>query len=609
MTQRRHGERKILAYSLQKARRTALKRRGGGSAAAMIPMDFGVETALNSGTPAPVTTGAPAAASSRTAGWGGRTAACESASFHDELQAATCAGARSRDHTGASDRKAPVKDGAAVRQPAANDAASACRSQNGDARSAEDIASLLLQLLQKVEPAAPAFTSASDTPAVSEEGAMSDDRSTVLIARVLEILKQLTSSPNGVASPENPDVARLAEHLGQLNELSSDARPEALAGKIHQLLADLREHLAGAALGKAVKETITDGLPAAQDPEERGPSPNDAEPAGMAPGTTRHLPDAAASAVPDPAPAPVFPGREVKSSPTQSRIASAVEPSMGVDKPVNAEAESPATSPASAGSTPAATRAEGLRGTKLPETQRPSMPAADTTAPSVGFGEDQNADMSGSRSSTGDRSFRKDVAGGDVATPPKASGDDSLEAAAPLDPRLTRLHETGLERPAEVVAAGKEKEPAAAGSARTGLFDQIVQRAVVQVRNDQSEIKIDLKPDFLGNVRMQILTENQQVSVRILTEHPAVRDMLEAGLQQLKSELQNQGLHVDRLEVSVSDDQRQHSRRQAKPEGSLRPGVVEGISAADRRAAEERLEPVYYRPRRGGGIASIDMFA
>jgi flagellar hook-length control protein FliK len=107
---------------------------------------------------------------------------------------------------------------------------------------------------------------------------------------------------------------------------------------------------------------------------------------------------------------------------------------------------------------------------------------------------------------------------------------------------------------------------------------------------------------------MQILTENQQVSVRITTEFPAVRDMIEAGLQQLKSELQNQGLHVDRLEVSVSDDPHKQPRRHAKPDANSRSGAAEGVFSADRRASENRLEPGYYRAR-PAGAATIDMFA
>jgi flagellar hook-length control protein FliK len=106
---------------------------------------------------------------------------------------------------------------------------------------------------------------------------------------------------------------------------------------------------------------------------------------------------------------------------------------------------------------------------------------------------------------------------------------------------------------------------------------------------------------------MQIVTENQQVSVRITTEFPAVRDMIEAGLQQLKSELQNQGLHVDRLEVAVSDDHYRQPRRQDKHEEKLGTDDVEEVAAADGRPAKERLEPVYYRPWPGAAV-TIDMF-
>jgi flagellar hook-length control protein FliK len=104
------------------------------------------------------------------------------------------------------------------------------------------------------------------------------------------------------------------------------------------------------------------------------------------------------------------------------------------------------------------------------------------------------------------------------------------------------------------------------------------------------------------------MTENHQVSVRILTELPAVRDMIEAGIQQLKSELQSQGLHVDRLEVSVSDDLRRHPEHQARQGARLWKEAAEGASSADRRMTDERLEPIYYRPR-PGAAGAIDMFA
>jgi len=78
------------------------------------------------------------------------------------------------------------------------------------------------------------------------------------------------------------------------------------------------------------------------------------------------------------------------------------------------------------------------------------------------------------------------------------------------------------------------------------------------LRNGQHEAKIDLKPDFLGHIRMQVITENHQVTVKILTQFPFVKEMVENNIHQLKADLQQQGLNVDKLEVSVSHDSDEH---------------------------------------------------
>ena len=573
----------------------------------MIQMDLGMEAALNIGTPAPAAIGTGARASFGAAGGAGRTAAPESASFQDELQAACRAGNPScASSNTASGRKASSGEKAVDPQQAEADPAASRRENTVDVPAAADIASFLLQLLQGVASPATTPAFASEPPAAAEEGAANEDAAAEMIARVLELLKQMASSSNSASPQDEPDMARLAELLDQLDELSGAAQTAALAGKVHQLLTDLHAHLSGVAWGKMVKEATADGVAAAAEPGATGSPANDAAPSEMPPIQIKNRPDAGASETVRTMQTPVPAGSELKAGPAESRAAFSTGTSTESAKPANAEVEPPASPHGSSAFPAAANSGDGHRGGKASETPHPTATVADTIAPAVGIREDLNADMGGSRSSTGDRTLWKDLGGMDALADSETQAADAPDTAAP-DPRLTRLPETGPERAAEAVAAGKEKEPTA-GAPRTGIFDQIVQRAVVQVRNDQSEIKIDLKPDFLGNVRMQFMTENQQVSVRITTEFPAVRDMIEAGLQQLKSELQNQGLHVDRLEVSVSDDPHQHSRRRAKPDANVRPGAVEGVSAADRKAAQERLEPAYYRPR-PGGAATIDMFA
>jgi len=187
-------------------------------------------------------------------------------------------------------------------------------------------------------------------------------------------------------------------------------------------------------------------------------------------------------------------------------------------------------------------------------------------------------------------------------------GSPSLRFEAALrDVHSFAVPDGSPDKPGESAAAVKGRDTAAAPG-KTDVFDQIVQRAAVHVKNDQGEIRIDLKPEYLGHVRLQIVTDNQQVTVRILTELPMVRDMIENNIHQLKSDLQQQGLQVERVEVAVADDPRQHSGRQARtgagPKG--RAGNDAAPAAAEI-STELRPEAAY---RWGlGGQTTINMFA
>ena len=117
-------------------------------------------------------------------------------------------------------------------------------------------------------------------------------------------------------------------------------------------------------------------------------------------------------------------------------------------------------------------------------------------------------------------------------------------------------------------------------SLRTQTLDQIVRKAVIHVRNGQHEAKIDLKPEFLGHVRMQVITENHQVTVKIWTEFGFVKDMVENHIHQLKADLQQQGLNVDKLEVAVSSDSDEYKHPQEKAD-----------QAKDRQRSNARINP------------------
>ncbi len=86
---------------------------------------------------------------------------------------------------------------------------------------------------------------------------------------------------------------------------------------------------------------------------------------------------------------------------------------------------------------------------------------------------------------------------------------------------------------------------------QSDVMSQLVEKAVLNLKNGQTSIRISLKPETLGHLRMHITTENNQVMIKILTEIPLVKEIIETNVNQLRAELQNQGLEIDKFDVSV----------------------------------------------------------
>jgi flagellar hook-length control protein FliK len=107
---------------------------------------------------------------------------------------------------------------------------------------------------------------------------------------------------------------------------------------------------------------------------------------------------------------------------------------------------------------------------------------------------------------------------------------------------------------------------------------------------------------------MQIITESQQVTVRILTEYPMVKELIENNLQQLKSELQNHGLEIDELDVSVEDDADQHvAGRKMVTQAKLKSPAENGEQSEDNPSNDAKANMA--GSIRNGDSNRIDFFA
>ena len=181
-----------------------------------------------------------------------------------------------------------------------------------------------------------------------------------------------------------------------------------------------------------------------------------------------------------------------------------------------------------------------------------------------------------------------------------------LEAGTNDSGQLTSQSQS-FDKTLESASAAKESE-ATQRELRSDTMGQIVRRAVIQIRDGQHEARIDLKPDFMGHVRMQVITENQQVTVKILTEFGFVKDMIENNIQQLKADLQQQGLEVDKVDVSVSRDSQGNKHQQENAEHAKNPHREDkpGDRGNDREGEHERPSR---SPLRAEGLSTVDYFA
>ncbi|MFO7731130.1 MAG: flagellar hook-length control protein FliK [Spirochaetia bacterium] len=120
------------------------------------------------------------------------------------------------------------------------------------------------------------------------------------------------------------------------------------------------------------------------------------------------------------------------------------------------------------------------------------------------------------------------------------------------------------------------------------LNKDIVKRSSILLReNGSGEIKLDLKPDNLGQVRIRITMENNNIAGKIFVENSNVKEAFDQNMQQLYRAFKEHGFENAALNVSVGDQgSEQHERGwshgpQLSPALQVRALDEQGLPARD----------------------------
>ncbi len=83
---------------------------------------------------------------------------------------------------------------------------------------------------------------------------------------------------------------------------------------------------------------------------------------------------------------------------------------------------------------------------------------------------------------------------------------------------------------------------------------QLADRMQVLVRDGRGEIRVQLHPENLGHLEIRAENASGGVIARIVAESSTVKNYLESNLHLLQQSIQDQGLKIDRIQVTVQDN-------------------------------------------------------
>lgn len=138
----------------------------------------------------------------------------------------------------------------------------------------------------------------------------------------------------------------------------------------------------------------------------------------------------------------------------------------------------------------------------------------------------------GKREPQSDAEPRRDDGGEDLSyTPP---------AGTPVDvaPEKVSAAEQMKTAPAQQLPATREN-----------LFDTMVERLEVMREDGVSTMSVELKPEYLGRVTLDLSMTDGGVSVRISASDPDVKGMIDGQIAALIENLSGKGVKIDRVDV------------------------------------------------------------
>ena len=99
---------------------------------------------------------------------------------------------------------------------------------------------------------------------------------------------------------------------------------------------------------------------------------------------------------------------------------------------------------------------------------------------------------------------------------------------------------------------------------------QIMDYMKVSVKPDSSDLEMQLHPQSLGTLHIQMAAKNGVVTANFITENETVKAALESQMVPLKENFTEQGIKVEAIEVTVQTHQFEQNLEQGRDDNGSR---------------------------------------
>ena len=122
------------------------------------------------------------------------------------------------------------------------------------------------------------------------------------------------------------------------------------------------------------------------------------------------------------------------------------------------------------------------------------------------------------------------------------------------------------------------------------LIRQVTEFTKITVREAQTTMEMQLNPEHLGKIYIEVTTKEGNVSAHIMTQNELVKEALEAQMAELKQSMNQAGVKVDAVEVTVGSHEFEKNLEQNAKQEERQAEEQEKASPKTRRINLDELD-------------------